>query len=91
MRFLVTVLFYRLCKIPLPVQQPYGDQWQGKGTGCLAVIARQNTQAAGIDRHTLVKTELHGKVGDHVALRIQIFLESTTWRLIQVIIVIRQG
>ncbi len=60
-----------LREIALPVQQPHRHEGQAKITGGLAVVASQDTQAAGVDRQALVQAVLGAKIGHQVGLRVE--------------------
>ena len=52
-----------LLEIALVVEQADGDQRNAQAAGALDVIAREDAQATGIDRHGLVDAELQREVG----------------------------
>ena len=53
-----------LREIALPVQQPDGDEIQLLVAGCLAMVAGEDAQAAGVDRKALVESVLRAEIGD---------------------------
>ena len=65
---LVAFPVYGLMKIALTIEQTDADEWQAQIARCLAVIARQNAQAARIDRETFMKSEFGTKICDQVIL-----------------------
>ncbi len=59
-----------LTKIALLIKQSHPHQWQAQFTGRLEVIARQNAQAARIDRQGLGEAKLGRKVSDAEFVRL---------------------
>jgi hypothetical protein len=57
-----------LGEIALAVEQPDGDERQAHVACRLAVIAREDAEASGVDREAFVETELEAEVGDEIAL-----------------------
>src|ERR1700757_1442825 len=63
-RLLPTILVDLLLKISMAVQQRYRAEIEVKVARGLAMVARENSETAGIIRHRLVEPELCRKVGD---------------------------
>src|SRR3990172_2146351 len=63
---LIAFAVYGLMKISLAIQQTDTDERQPQITCSLAVIARQDAQAARVDRETFVKTELGAEISDQI-------------------------
>src|SRR5215469_4921256 len=63
-RLLPTVLVDLLLKISMAVQQRYRAEIEIKVARGLAMVARENSETAGIIRHRLVEPELRRKIGD---------------------------
>ena len=61
---LVAVDVQVLLEIALVVEQADGHQRHAQGAGALDVVAGEDPQAAGIDRHGFVDAEFEGKIGD---------------------------
>src|SRR5690606_29926500 len=59
---LISLVIYRLEKIPLAVEQPYADQWKAPVARSLAMVTGQNAQAARINRRTFMKPELEAEI-----------------------------
>jgi hypothetical protein len=53
-----------LSEIALLIEQPDSDERQAEVARRLQVIAREDAEAAGVDRKTLVEAELRGEIGD---------------------------
>jgi hypothetical protein len=78
-----------LGEIALTVQQADAHEWQPH-VGCrLAVVAREDTQAAGIDREAFVKAELGAEIRHHVIV-LELLHMITLERLVMVGVVGRQ-
>ena len=58
------VAVHRLNKVALGVEQPDGDKIKPLIAGCLAVIAGEDTQAAGVNRKALMETKFGAEVRD---------------------------
>ena len=58
-----------LAEVALAVHQADADERQAEVAGALEMIAGQDAEAAGIDRHALVDAELGREVGDADARR----------------------
>src|SRR6202795_5290392 len=63
-RFLPTVFVDLLPEVPVSVEQRHCAEVQVEVTGRFAVIARKNTESAGIIWHGFVKPEFGRKIGD---------------------------
>jgi hypothetical protein len=63
-RLLTAVGVDRLLEVALAVEQPHADEGQAQVARGLAVVAREDAQAPGIDRQALVQAELGAEVGD---------------------------
>ena len=66
--FLHSVLADLLAEIALPVEQREGDEWDVEIARRLAVIAREDAEAAGVIRHALVEAELGREIRERTAL-----------------------
>ena len=53
-----------LAEIALVVEQSDGHQRHAEAAGALDVVAGQDAEAAGVDRHRFVDAELGGEIGD---------------------------
>jgi hypothetical protein len=56
-----------LLEIALIVKQPDGYQRDAQSAGAFDVVARQDAQAAGVDRHRFVDAEFGRKISDRLA------------------------
>ena len=65
---LPAVWIQRLLMVTLLVGEAHADERQAGVAGALHVVARKNSQAAGIDRQTIGEPVLHGEVGDQQIL-----------------------
>ena len=68
---LVAVAVYGLGEIAHIVEQPNGHKGQAHVTGRLAMVPGEYPQASGVNRETLVESELQAKVGDQVFFGIE--------------------
>ena len=66
-RDLLSVGVNRLRKITLPIQQTHCHKWQTHIARGFAMIAGQDTETAGVNRETFVKTELKTKIRHEIA------------------------
>src|SRR5689334_4821019 len=87
---LIAIAIKLLLEIALVVEEPNGNKWDGEAARALNVIAREDTEAARIDRHGFVDAELGRKIGDGLGAKdaafagapgvkrvVEIFLEPT--------------
>jgi len=58
------VTVHRLNEVALGIEQPDGYKIKPLIAGCLAMIAGEDAEAAGIDRETLVETVLGAEIRD---------------------------
>ena len=65
-RLLVAVAVDGLEEIALAIEQAHADERQPRVAGRLAVIAREDAEAAGVDRQAFVEAEFGAEVGDQV-------------------------
>ena len=63
---LLAVAVDALIEIALPVEQPHGDERQPQIARRLAVIARENAEAARVDREALLQAVLGAEIRDQV-------------------------
>jgi hypothetical protein len=66
--YLLTVLVDSLVEVTQKIKQADRYKWQAQITCCLAMITGQNPEATGIDRKTLVVSELRTKIGDEITV-----------------------
>ncbi len=64
LRMLDAVTVDGLREIALPVEQSHGEETGVLVAGGFAIVARQDTQAAGVNREAFVKTVLGAEIGD---------------------------
>ena len=57
-------------EVPLGVHEPDADERHAQVARFLAVVARQDAEAAGVDGERLVERELGGEVRDRAALHV---------------------
>ena len=72
---LIAVAVDGLGEVALPVQYPDRNKRDAEVAGGLAVIARQDAEAAGINGQTFMKAEFGAEIGDQILLGIEIALE----------------
>ena len=63
-----------LAEVAFAVHQADADERQAEVAGALEVVAGEDAEAAGVDRHALVDAELGGEVGDRHRRRLRIGL-----------------
>ncbi len=73
---LVAVAVDGLGEIALAVEHAHRHEGDAQVAGRLAVVPRQDAQAAGIEWQALVQAELGAEVGDQVLVRIQVLLDT---------------
>ena len=61
-----------LVEVPLHVEQAHAHQRHTEVGGCLAVVAGEHAEAAGVDRHRGVQSELRAEVGDGAPVQLGI-------------------
>ena len=67
-RFLAALVVDRLHEIALPVEQSESDEWEVEVARGLAVVAREDAEAAGVVRDAFMEAELGGKIREGTAL-----------------------
>ena len=67
-RLLIAVAVDGLEEIALAIQQAHADERQPRVAGRLAVIAREDAEAAGVDRQAFMEAEFGAEVGDQIVV-----------------------
>src|SRR5262245_65320718 len=62
-----------LIKIALRVNEAHADQRQSEVAGLLAMVARENSQASGVNRQRYVQPKFGRKIGDRVSSHVGMF------------------
>ncbi len=74
MGFLPAVFGDALGKIAFGIEQADSHERQSQVAGFFGMVARQHTQAAGVNRQRLVQAELHRKIGDQLVAQLRMGL-----------------
>ena len=80
-----------LIEVALTIQHAHGHERNRKVAGGLAVIPRQNAQAAGIDGQALVQAEFGAEIGNQVLAGVQVRSDDAPCMFLMVGVVGRQG